>query len=182
MKSLVKQRLFDKHYKKLVENTSKRSKGSSINNCASATILVSGAHHRADDLRKAAKLLAQQGIKSHLYMITSNPEGNDDEGVTVISKSDCSWYDVPSQEVLIDWLAQKTDILIADNPKGAPLLLYLTASSNSRLKTSIEYKGQHDPAIDFYVSTDNPLEMPLHKKCELIYQTLLHIGQFDTSL
>ncbi len=176
MLSIIRQRLFDQHYKKLLSKQKDRSRPQSVNHFSTVTILVSGEFHRANDLREAKKYLKKQNIIAHPYLLDNSEKGIDHEGVSVISRDDCTWYGLPSQELLINWLTQKTDLLIAANPADAPLMKYLTASSNSRLKASLEYNIEPDPTIDLYVGTPAPFELSLKEQCKLIFKTLSQIG------
>jgi len=176
MISILRQRFFDKHYNKLLKKQAGRVKPRAVNTFSTVTLLVSGEYYRSGDLREAKKALKKQNITVHPYLVDTSSEGIDDEGVSVISKADCTWYGLPSQELLINWLTQKTDLLIASNPADTPLLRYLTASSNSRLKASLEYDIPKDPMIDLYIDTTSPFELSLKEQCQLIYKTLSQIG------
>lgn len=177
MVSSIRQIFFDRHYKKLLSKETEVTRTSSVNTLSTVTLLVSGEYHRASDLRAAKKYLQQQNITAHPYLVDDTNKGIDDEGVSLISRADCTWYGIPSQELIINWLSNKTDLLIAANPSDAPLMRYLTASSNSRLKTSLDYETTQDPTIDLYITTKAPFDLSLKDQCKLILDTLKLIGK-----
>ncbi|MEL6389566.1 MAG: hypothetical protein AAFQ02_05350 [Bacteroidota bacterium] len=174
MIAAIRNRIFQKHYARLLSRQTARRPN--VNTFSTVTILVEGENARASDLRAAKKYFEQHQIQAYPYLVDQSEKGIDHEGVSVISRENCTWYGVPNQELLINWLAQKTDLLITSNPNDLPLLRYLNASSNSRLKASLAYETSVDPAISLYVQTDKPERVSIKKQSEIILSTLQQIG------
>ncbi len=179
MRALFKEKLFKKHYDKLIVSRKEKSRKPSINSILSITILVAAKNTTAEDIRKSMFYFQRMGMICYVYVIKEKGEVVEKiKDVNTISQEDCLWYGVPSQEILIDWLSNKTDLLILSNPGNMLLMKYLCAASNSKLKTSVTYQGKDlkDQNIDFCVDVPQAELLPLIDQCQLIYTNLMKIG------
>ncbi len=179
MRGILRDRLYNKHYNKLISSRSGKTKKQSINTFSSVTILAPVKYHKVDDLLKAHKYFSKLNVACDIYALEEKAETMDmTANVTIIKREECEWYGVPSQEILIQWLANKTDLLIMSNPDSLPLMRYLCAASNCKLKSSMVYEGQEtsDLDIDLWVDVDNAKSIPLDKQCDLTYSTLTKLG------
>ena len=179
MRGLLKERLFRKHYNSLLESRKNKKSKYTVNTVSSVTLLASSKHHTLDIIAKAPKYFRNMGMTCDVYIVRDKSDFIDvSAGVNLINTHECTWYDVPSQEILIKWLANKTDLLILSNPDRQPLLKYLCAASNSKLKSTLNYKHQQndDIDIDLWIDIANPEKVNLEEQCKLTYSTLTRIG------
>ena len=178
MRSLFREKFFKKHYDKLVHSRSSMSRPS-VNSVSSVTVLTDSRLHDTDELHKTLDYFRSMEMVCHIYLTKNKNQVVElTRDVHVIKLEDCEWYGVPSQEILISWLANKTDLLIVANPNNLLVMKYLCAASNSKLKTAITYDGKKidDPFIEFFVDVDQKEYLPLDKQCKLIYSALSKIG------
>lgn len=161
---------------KLLASQKAKERVIDVNTLSSVTILVSSEKYTTEKLKEAIDFLRNKGLKAHGYIIV--PQINPDEKTKIeqLSKKQCSWAGVPQQSLLIQWLARKTDLLIVLNPLQDPLLKYLTACSNSKLKASLDFEGDKDVSIDIFINNPKALSAGLKDQCKAIYQTLESIG------
>ena len=87
-------------------------------------------------------------------------------------------YGVPNQEILIKWLANKTDLLIVSYSFKELLIKYLCAASNSKLKSSIKHPKvkPSDLDIDLWVDPHQDKTLLIRDQCELIFDTIAKLG------
>ena len=178
MRSLFRERVFKKHYKNLIESRQGRTGKPTVNQISSVTILAAAKNHSLKDLEEAPKYFTEMGMTCYTYIVQDGKDVLEELTDFHIIKSDeCLWYGVPSQEILIKWLAHKTDLLIVSNPGQDILIKYLCAASNSKLKSSFHTNGlqKKDMDIDLWVS-NNGEEISLKEQCKLIYETLTQLG------
>lgn len=179
MRGLLKERLFRKHYNRLLESRKTKKLKSAVNTISSVTLLAAAKHHSLDIVVKAPKYFRNMGMTCDVYIVRDKSDDIDvTAAVNLIDISECMWYDVPSQEILIKWLANKTDLLILSNPERQPLLKYLCAASNSKLKSTLTYEHQQndDIDIDLWIDVANPEKVNLEEQCKLTYTTLTRLG------
>ena len=179
MRGLLRDRLFKKHYNKLIQSRSKKGHKTSINTISSITILATTKDHSIEALEKAPKYFRKMGITCEIYVLKGKKEHFDIiPEFNIIDREECMWYGIPSQEILIHWLEKKTDLLIFSDVAQEPLMKYLCAASNSKLKSSFTYKGyeQDDLDIDLWIDIKEAEEQSLIKQCKMTYKTLLNIG------
>ena len=173
---MIKKSLFNKDYEKLLASQRAKERVPDVNALASVSILVSSEKYAIEKLKEALDFFRNKGLKAYGYIIV--PQVNPDEKTKIeqLSKKHCSWSGVPQQSLLIQWLARKTDLLIALNPLQDPLLKYLTACSNSKLKASLDFGGEKDVSIDIFINDPKVLSEGIKDQCRAIYQTLESIG------
>lgn len=173
---MIKKSLFNKDYNKLLASQKAKERVHDINTLASISILVSSDKYAIENLKGAVDLFRKKGLKAYGYIVV--PQVNPDEKTKIeqLSKKQCSWSGVPQQSLLIQWLARKTDLLIALNPAQDPLLKYLAACSNSKLKASLDFGGDKDVSIDIFINDQKVLSAGLKEQCSAIYKTLESIG------
>lgn len=179
MRAIFRERLFKKHYDKLILSRKDRVPKAAVNSISSVTILAIAKHHPTDELKKSLAYFQSMDMACHIYLLIEKGEEVEiDKDVHIIHQEECEWYGVPSQEILIAWLAHKTDVLIVSNPNDNLLMKYLCAASNSKLKTSLTYQGKkmNDPSIDFCVDVPQNSVLPLYEQCTTIYTYLTRIG------
>lgn len=174
---MIRKRLFNKHYDKLLASQNAKVKPDDINTLSSVTILTSTEYSKEEDLIAVKAYFLKRKLKAYAYMITAKeiPAENESK-LDFISRKQCSWFGVPKQGILIEWLRRKTDLLIAINPSDDPLIRYLIASSNSRLKASLDYGGVRDSSIDIFVNEPGVNSKSLMDQCQMIYNILEKVG------
>lgn len=178
MRGILRDRLYNKHYNKLISSRSKSTK-KSVNTISSVTILAPGKYHKSEELNKAHKYFSKLNIACDIYVLQEKNEVAEVAShISIIKREDCEWYGVPSQEILIQWLSNKTDLLILSNPDRLPLMKYLCAASNCKLKSALS-----DPIIDIdeldidlWIDAKAASSISLAKQCELTYTTLTKLG------
>lgn len=179
MRGLLRDKLFKKHYKKLIHSRSNKDRKSSINTISSITILATAKDHTLEALEQAPKYFRKMGITCDIYVLRDkNHQFESVPNFNIIDREECMWYGIPSQEILIQWLAKKTDLLIFSDPTQQPLMKYLCAASNSKLKSSFTFSGYEtdDLDIDLWIDTKASDNKSLSNQCKLTYKTLLNIG------
>ena len=178
MRGLFKDRLFNKHYSKLLSDKKNKTQSSFVNTISSITLLAKAKDHTYLELERAPKYFRDLGMSCDLYIIVDkNDEIKSIPGMKTIDRQECMWYEVPSQEIIIKWLSNKTDLLIVSNPQGL-LMKYLCAASNSKLKASTPGKGfrPEDLDIDFWVEPKASDDVTLSAQCRLTYEMLAKLG------
>ena len=178
MRALFRDRLFNKHYDKLIEDRKTKRPQTSINTISSITILAQAKDHSYVELEKGPGYFRHIGIACDLYVIVDKgDEIKNIPGMRTIDVSECEWYGIPSQEILIKWLSNKTDLLIVSQPDGL-LMKYLCAASNSKLKASMTIQGRSndDMDIDLWIDSGEKREISLLQQCRITYETLTKLG------
>ncbi len=174
---MIRKRLFEKHYNKLIASRSSKQAPRDINALSSISILVRSAAFSARDLQEARSYFSNRGLSVFAYLIGSIGDIPEEvENIELINRKESTWFGVPDQELLIQWLRRKTDVLIAINPDDDPFYRYMVASSNSRLKASIDIGGDADSNIDFYVRSSLSLKKSLLDQCKIVYESLESIA------
>lgn len=173
---MIKKSLFNKDYEKLLASQEAKERVQDINTLASMSILVSSEIYALENLNEATTLFRKKGLKAYGYIIVPTVNLEEKTKIEQLSRKQCSWAGVPQQSLLIQWLSRKTDLLIALNPSQDPLLKYLTACSNSKLKASLDFGGDKDVSIDIFINDPKVMSASLKKQCLAIYQTLESIG------
>jgi len=173
---MIKKSLFNKDYQKLLASQNAKERVSDVNNLTSLSILISSNNYALEKLNETIEFFRSKGLKAYGYTVVQNIDPEEKSKIEQLSRKHCSWSGVPQQSLLIQWLARKTDLLIALNPDKDPLLKYLTACSNSKLKTSLDFGGNKDVSIDIYVNDPRVLSAGIKKQCQAIYKTLESIG------
>ncbi len=179
MRGILRDRLYNKHYNKLINSRSESAQKKSINTISSVTILAPITHHTSEQLSKGFKYFSKLNIACDVYVLQEKNEVAEVvEYTTIIKREDCEWYGVPSQEILIQWLSNKTDLLILSNPDHLPLMKYLCAASNCKLKSALTDNRMDKNAldIDLWIDTKDISIVSLEKQCELTYTTLTNLG------
>jgi len=118
-------------------------------------------------------------ISLHIYLLREKGDPlTEIDRVNIISRDDCEWYGVPSQEILINWLANKTDLLILSDPDRLPLMRYLCAASNSKLKSAVidNIIDREKYDIDLWLDASSGGTLSLYEQCEQTYLTLTKLG------
>ncbi len=178
MRGILRDRLYNKHYNKLISSRSESTK-KSVNTISSVTILAPGKHHLSEQFNKAHKYFTKLNIACDIYVLQEKNEVTEvDSHVSIIKREECEWYGVPSQEILIQWLSNKTDLLILSDPDRLPLMRYLCAASNCKLKSAMAL-GNLDPDeldIDLWIDAKDASSISLEKQCVLTYTTLTKLG------
>ncbi len=178
MRGILRDRLYNKHYNKLISSRSESNK-KSVNTISSVTILAAIKHHPFGQLTNAHKYFAKLNITCDIYVLQEKNEVADVANhITVIKREDCEWYGVPSQEILIQWLSNKTDLLILSDPDRLPLMKYLCAASNCKLKSTLSRSDLdvHELDIDLWIDPKESSTISLAKQAELTYTTLTKLG------
>ena len=178
MKSLIREKVFRKHYSKLLQSRKKKDARPSVNTVTSVTILTSSKVCTMEELKTSASYFSDLGIICHPYFLVYKSDDLDLlQDVIVIHAENCK-YGVPNQDLLVKWLAKKSDLLIAFNPKKELLIKYLCAASNSKLKSSIKTEGirYEDLDIDIWVDDHRSVNIPLNERCQLIYEMITSLG------
>ena len=178
MRRILRERLYDKHYSKLLRTRSV-SAGRTVNTISSVTVLAPANSIQNDDLKKVKSFFDSMQTGLHLYLLREKADPvTDIDRVNIINREDCEWYGVPSQEILINWLANKTDLLIVSDPERLPLMRYLCAASNSKLKSAIfdhqVDREQYD--VDLWIDASSGASLSLFKQCRQTYLTLTKLG------
>jgi|GEM_PF-2123285 len=179
MRSILKEKLFRKHYNKLLHSRRDKTHKDSINTISSITILAAAKNHSVDSIKKAPAFFRKMDLQCDVYVVKDPSDQIDiSANLNLISSKDCMWYGVPSQEILIEWLANKTDLLILANPDREPLMKYLCAASNSKLKSTLTYRDQQndDIDIDLWIDIANANNVTLEEQCRLTYMMLTNLG------
>ncbi len=178
MRSLFGKRIYRKHYNKLLQTRKDRKRIVLINSVSSVTILVAARDHTIHDMERAPKYFRNMGITCRLYVVKEkNDELDSLTDIHVMKTDQCLWYGVPTQELLVKWLAHKTDLLIVANPKNIPLVNYLATASNSSLKSSMALPGYKRENLDIDLWIESPSQtLDLAEQCVLTYETLMKIG------
>jgi len=178
MRGILRERLYNKHYSKLLSTRSDKST-SSVNTFSSVTILAPARFIKEDDLKKTKSFFDKMEVRLHLYLLREkgDPIAEIDR-VNIIERDDCEWYGVPSQEILIQWLANKTDLLILSDPNHLPLMRYLCAASNSKLKSGLSSDKikRDDYDIDLWIDPSSSGSTSLFGQCKQTYGTLSKLG------
>jgi len=178
MRGLRRERLFNKHYNKLIK-TKSSDQTFSVNTISSITILAQATYIEDSDLRSSRSFFDKMNLSLHIYLYRGKGDHISElDRVSIINEEDCEWYGVPSQEVLIQWLANKTDLLILHDPEGLPIMRYLCAASNSKLKSTIYKSGmnQEDYDIDLWLDHKQAQYLSLTEHCRQTYNTLSRLG------
>jgi len=178
MRGILRERLFNKHYDKLLSNRSGK-KSFSVNTISSVTVLAPASFIKEGDLKKTKLYFDKLQIALHLYLLREKGDPvTDIDRVSIINREDCEWYGVPSQEILIQWLANKTDLLIMSDPDHLPLMRYLCAASNSKLKSSLHSHkiNKQDYDIDLWIDTPTAENITVAEQCRRTYTTLSNLG------
>lgn len=178
MRGILRDRLYNKHYNKLISSRSESTK-KSVNTISSVTILAPGKYHPSEQFSKANKYFSKLNIACDIYVLQEKNETVEvGEHISIIKREECEWYGVPSQEILIQWLSNKTDLLILSDPDRLPLMKYLCAASNSKLKSALAHPqyDAHELDIDLWIDAKGTSSISLAKQCELTYTTLTKLG------
>jgi hypothetical protein len=181
MRAFLKERLFRKHYDKLLNTRRKISGSTTINTISSITILTAARHHDWGSIKSAYRYFSNLKLSCDIYVVRDagdNIEVDSIPNLHLIDAKDCMWYDVPNQEILIDWLANKTDLLILSDPDQMPLMKYLCAASNSKLKSTIKHSDQVDDDIDIdlWIDMSHSEDKSIITQCRTTYEMLTNIG------
>ena len=179
MRGILQDKLFNKHYLKLIHSQSSSSKKPSVNTVSSVTLLASAKNHSQEDIIEARRYFLNLGLICEVYIIfDKKDEASLLPEYHIIDREQCKWYGIPSQEILIQWLANKTDLLIVSNPDQQLLIKYLCAASNSKLKSSIAYKKEYmnDMDIDLWIDIGDRSEASLTEQCKLTYRMIANLG------
>ena len=177
MRGLLREKLFNKHYNKLLGSRAART-SSSVNTISSVTILVPSKYASPSDVRQLRQYFEGMQLSVYLYLVKEKGEHVEDlNSNTIIDLEECEWYGVPTQEILIQWLAHKTDLLIVNDPDRLPIMRYLTAASNSKLKSTIYHSSlkREDYDIDMWIDASDQ-HPSLLDQCRLTYETLSKLG------
>jgi len=173
MLDLVRKQYFRKEYEVLLTSQDLRAKSEEPNELKSITILCDSNRNQLVDLEEVVAQFRKRGVKTYGYFCTDETEVVKKTRIGLLSKKEASWYRVPNQKVLIDWLSRKTDLLIAINRDQDLFMQYLIAASNSRLKASLDFGSvKRDISIDFYVKVKKAHNGTLVEDCNLIYEML----------
>ncbi len=178
MRRILRDKLYNKHYDKLLRTRSARS-GSSVNTISSVTVLAPASSISDSDMKDIKSFFDKMQINLHIYLLREKGEPlSEIDRVNIISREDCEWYGVPSQEILINWLANKTDLLIISDPNRQPLMRYLCAASNSKLKSAVydDNINRESYDIDLWIDSSSGVPLSLYKQCEQTYRTLTKLG------
>lgn len=173
---MIKKSLFNREYQKLLSAQDSRELAYDINTLSSLSILVSDASYPIRQLDEAVRYFRSLHLKAYGYMIVAQDSDIGQTHTEILYRKDCSWYGVPQQSMLIQWLSRKTDLLITIDPQQDPLIKYLTASSNCRLKCALDFGHERDVSIDIYVHHPKVYSVHLKEQCKAIYNTLEDIG------
>lgn len=170
---MVRRRFFNEKYDKLIASQMSRPVSDETNHLQTVTILNDAKIASFEELSQTVASFRKMGIKAYGYFCTADPLEDPSSAIVQLNKKDASWYAVPNQSILIEWLSRKTDLLIAINPFEDLFIRYLIAASNSRLKASLDFnKSQLDLNIDFYVKVKKDHKPNLLADCKLIYRML----------
>ena len=173
---MIKKSLFNKDYNKLLASQKAKERMQDINTLSSISILVSSENYAIKNLKEAIDSFRKKGLKAYGYIVVKEVNLDEKTKIEQLSRKQCSWSGIPQQPLLIQWLARKTDLLITLNAAQDPLLKYLSACSNSKLKASLDFGGDKDVSIDIFINDPKVLTEGLKEQCMAIYQTLESIG------
>jgi len=177
MRSILRDRLFKKHYDKLFSTKSDKST-KSTNTFSSVTILAPAKYTDNKDLRATRVYFDKMQISLHIYLLREKGDHIGElDRVSVISREECEWYDVPTQDILIQWLANKTDLLIMHDPELLPIMRYLCAASNSKLKSALTNPklSEDDYDINLWIDLGKD-SRTLLSQSQHTYRTLGNLG------
>lgn len=177
MRGILRDRLYNKHYDKLLSTRSDRA-GSSINTISSVTVLAPVKYVTELDITKTRQFFDGMQITLHFYLLREKGEHiSDFDRVSIINIEDCEWYGVPTQEILINWLSNKTDLLIMNDPDRLPIMRYLCAASNSKLKSTVHTSDMSRDHYDIDMWIDaGSVVLSLTDLCKRTYETLSKLG------
>ena len=176
MKQLLQTSLFNKHFRRLKSQT-KRKHDTGVNKLESITILAESPFHSASELDAATRHFRKLGKSCFGFLVSLDKDLSAvSDDIEYIHKNDVLWYGVPKQSTLIKWLSHGSDLLIILNPKDTPLMRYLCASSNSRLKAVIDYGHEKNDDIDFYLDTPDHRSKNARQLSSAIYDELKKIA------
>ena len=174
MRRILREKLYNKHYDKLLSSRSAQS-SSSVNTISSVTVLAPANSLEDDDLKKVKSFFDAMQINLYLYLLREKADPLTElDRINIINREDCEWYGVPSQEILINWLANKTDLLILSDPERLPLMRYLCAASNSKLKSAIfdQDVDREKYDVGLWIDASSGASLALFKQCRQTYLTL----------
>lgn len=174
----IKSRLFHQHFSK-IKQVERSFSASRINTLGSITLLVDGTAHSVEELQAAIVYFRSKGIECDAFWVTAEPVETVISDISIISKKDCHWYEVPRQEVVISWLQHKTELLIVINPTDLRIIKYLSATSNSLLRAAVSYDDIWDETFDFSVEIKSIKDKSVLGLSTTLYRELLKIHQVE---
>lgn len=176
----LKRKLFLKQLGKL-KTHSYQTPTNQINTLSSFTILATSAHCQIRDLSEAVTKLKKLGLEGGAFFAPDRSEDVTLQPYTeIINKEDYNWYNIPTQDFLVKWLSVSSDLLIVINPDHSPLLRYLCAASNCRLKAAIDFGYERDEAIDFYLTLKDAGRRAPYDLSLALIKELQRIGRYES--
>jgi hypothetical protein len=172
----IKNLLFNRQFVK-VGHVDRIPLSSKVNSLLSITLLVDGSRHVVNEMTEAMLYFNKMGIDCDAFLVVPDTAQSEDNRVNLISKDDCHWYDIPKQEMIIKWLQHKTDLLIVLNPSNSRVIKYLSATSNSLLKTAVIYNEMWDNNFDFCLDVSKGKKTTVKAVSSALYSELLKIHQ-----
>lgn len=167
----LKRYCFNKQYQK-VKGIQKEDV--SVGLIKSITILSQYPTYDFDDMEQSMAYFKSKQLACDGYLVVPDYIQSATEQIQQISQKECHWYDIPKQEVLINWLQHKTDLLMVVNPNNSRVIRYLSASSNSVLKTAISFDRHWEDNVSFCLEAENN-KNSLFDYTKSLYQELLRI-------
>lgn len=171
----IKEYLFKKELSRVTpqEKTFLKTKTNVIE---SVTILTDAQHHSVDEMLEAVNAFVKIGIDCDGFLINAQTNEPVDERIELITPKDCKWYNVPKQEVLVKWLQHKTNLLITVNKSAHPAIKYLTATSNSLLKSAVVFDDTMTDSVNFSLQADPNKKQTLKELSITLYRELIKIN------
>lgn len=172
----IKNLLFNRQYAK-VDDVDRAPLVNRVNALLSITLLVDGSKHTISEMTEAMSYFNRLNIDCDAFLVLSDHLQTQDTRVNIITKDDSHWYEIPKQEMIIKWLQHKTDLLIVLNPSHSRVIKYLSATSNSLLKTAVIYDHQWDNNFDFCLDVSDNKKSTVKAISSALYSELLKIHQ-----
>lgn len=171
---VIKDFLFSQKLEK-VRPTEKAYLKTKTNVIQSLTLLTDAQHYDEGQMVDAIAAFTTMGLDCNGFLINASSAVSADERIELITSKDCTWYDVPKQNVLVKWLQHKTNLLIVINTGAHPTIRYLKITSNSLLKSAVVFSDRVDEEVNFCVQMSKS-DLSLHKVCMSLYQELMRVN------
>ncbi len=173
MVDALKRYFFQKEYRKVRIDSKKE--GAMANGLQSILILTDASYYEPQDIINTIGQFKNKGLKCSGYLLSQHRTIESTPSIEIISKESLHWSGVPKQELLVDWLHDRYDLLIAINPLKNATIDYLMACSNNLLKTSIIFDEQMNQNADFYWQVKGGDRSTLDDYCLTMYAELIKI-------
>lgn len=173
MMNALKRYYFQREFKKVRADIN--GDNSSTNGLESVLILTDGSFYKEDEVSQSIREFEARGLAAAAYLLSNHIPTKEIKGINYITKETLYWSGVPKQELLVEWLHDRYDLLISINPSMNATISYLTACSNNLLKSSIIFNEQMERNIHFYWQIEKNGSASLADHCLALYDNLINI-------